>query len=112
MFVFTQAIPRNIFIIAACNPHRGDSLAIHGETSNDNESWLKGTYYVRKLHPTLQFLMWDYGSLNEHQELEYVHAKMAILNTRMSDPDVHSLAELIVESQKRMRSMPLSNSVI
>ena len=47
--------------------------------------------------------MWDYGSLNEHQELEYVHAKMAMLNTRMSDPDVHSLAELIVESQKRMR---------
>ena len=47
--------------------------------------------------------MWDYGSLNEHQELEYVHAKMAMLNVRMSDPDVQSLAELIVESQKRMR---------
>ena len=100
---FIQAIPRNIFIIAACNPHRGDSLAIHAETSNDNESWLKGTYYVRKLHPTLRFLMWDYGSLNEHQEIEYVHAKMAMLNTHMSEPDVQSLAELIVESQKRMR---------
>jgi len=100
---FSQAIPRNIFIIAACNPHRGDSLTIHGETSNDNESWLKGTYYVCKIHPTLRFLMWDYGSLNEHQELEYVHTKMAMLNMHMSDPDVQNLAELIVKSQKKMR---------
>ena len=48
--------------------------------------------------------MWDYGSLNEHLELEYVHAKMAMLNVRMSNPDVQSLSELIVESQKRMRT--------
>ena len=47
--------------------------------------------------------MWDYGSLNEHQELEYVYAKTAMLNVCMSDLDVQSLAELIVESQKRMR---------
>ena len=47
--------------------------------------------------------MWDYGSLEERQELDYVHAKMAMLNTDMSDPDVQSLAELIVESQERMR---------
>ena len=59
---------------------------------------------MRKLHPTLRFLKWDYGSLDEHQELEYVHAKMAVLNTHMSYPDVQSLAELIVESQKEMRT--------
>ena len=47
--------------------------------------------------------MWDYGSLNEHQELEYVHAKMAMLSTHMSDLEAQSLAELIVESQKMMR---------
>ena len=47
--------------------------------------------------------MWDYGSLNEHQELQYVHAKMAMLNKDLSDPDVQSLADLIVESQKTMR---------
>ena len=95
-----QAIPRNVFMIAACNPHRGDSLAVRGETS---ESWLKGTYYVHKLHPTLRFLMWEYGSLNKHQELEYVHAKMVMLNKDMSDSGVRSLTELIVESQVKMR---------
>ena len=87
-------------MIAACNPHRGDSLAVRGETT---ESWLKGTYYVHKLHPTLRFLMWEYGSLNKHQELEYVHAKMVMLNKDMSDSDVRSLTELIVESQEKMR---------
>jgi len=76
---------------------------VHGETSGDTESWLKGTYYVHKLHPTLQFLMWDYGSLNQHQELQYVNAKMAMLNKDMSDPDVQSLADLIVDSQNKMR---------
>ncbi len=102
----TQPIPGNIFIIAACNPHRGNSIIAHNvavEASADSDSWLKGTYYVRKLHPTLRFFMWDYGSLNEHQEQEYVNAKMRMLNHRMDDADVASLAELIVTSQIKMR---------
>jgi len=102
-FCFMQAIPTNVFIIAACNPHRGDSLAVCGETSGDTESWVKGTYYAHKLHPTLRFLMWDYGSLNQHQELEYVHAKMAMLNKQISGSDMQSLVVLIMESQKKMR---------
>ena len=51
--------------------------------------------------------MWDYGSLNEQQELEYVHAKMAMLNMNMSTPDVQSLSDLVVESQKNMRAYAL-----
>lgn len=111
-----QPIPQNVFIVASCNPHRGDILA----ATHDHESWLKGTYNVRKLHPTLQFLMWDYGSLNEFQEREYVNAKMTLLNQKLfskdssdfsgaskEEPipsgDIASLTELIVESQKKMR---------
>ena len=72
----------------------------------DHESWLKGTYYVRKLHPTLEYLKWDYGSLNQQQEREYVNAKMRMLcQQSLSPPDdiVPSLSALIVESQKNMR---------
>ncbi len=103
-----QPIPENVFIIASCNPHRGDILA----AIKDQESWLKGTYYVRKLHPTLQSLLWDYGSLNEQQEREYVNAKMEMLtqqstesttNTTMSPEDIASLTDLILESQQKMR---------
>lgn len=79
-----------MFIVAACNPHRGNSMASLGVqgSDQDKEKWVRGTYYVRKLHPTLQFLMWDYGSLDEHQEKRYINTKMKMLNTTMSDPEV------------------------
>ena len=95
----TQPLPTNIFIIAACNPHRGDILS----GIEDHESWIKGTYYVHKLHPTLQLLVWDYGSLNQSQEREYIGVKMKMLNQRMSVDEVRSLTDVIVESQKKMR---------
>ena len=102
-----QPIPDNVFIVAACNPHRGNSLAAHvqGERSlqPEKESWVRSSYYVRKLHPTLHFLKWDYGSLDEHQERDYINAKMAMLNREMRPPDVSSLTDLIVTSQKLMR---------
>ena len=64
--------------------------------------------------------MWDYGSLNEFQEREYVNAKMTLLNQKlfseessdfsvvfknqaMPSGDIASLTDLIVESQMKMR---------
>ena len=79
-----DAIPDNVFIVAACNPHRGNSLATH----DHDELWARGSYYVRRLHPTLQFLMWDYGSLDESQERDYINAKMKMLNKTMTNPEV------------------------
>ena len=73
-----------MFIVAACNPNRGNSLASH----SSNETWISGSYYVRQLHPTLHFLMWDYGSLDEDQERHYINAKMKMLNKEMSNPEV------------------------
>lgn len=77
-----EVIPDNLFIVAACNPHRGNSLASH------TESWVRGAYYVRQLHPTLQFLMWDYGSLDQAQERDYINAKMRMLNKWMPNAEV------------------------
>ena len=71
-----QPIPDNVFIVAACNPHRGNSLASHCQKT----TWVRGSYYVRQLHPTLRFLMWDYGSLDKNQERNYIIAKMKLLN--------------------------------
>ena len=102
-FFTVQPIPENVFIVAACNPHRGNSMAslgIQGGFGIDKEKWVRGTYYVRKLHPTLRFLMWDYGSLDEHQEKEYINAKMRMLNKDMSYPEVcaiHNMLKLDVE---------------
>ena len=84
-------------MVAACNPHRGNSLAAH------RHSWVRGTYYVRPLHPTLQLLKWDYGSLDDHQERDYIRAKIELMvelknRTRksinepeMKKPEVHEV---------------------
>ena len=104
-----QPIPENVFIVAACNPHRGNSLASHAGNRRptvrlpSNDSWTRSTYYVRQLHPTLDFLKWDYGSLGKHQERDYIDAKMKMLNREMASVDVASLTDLIVKSQEHMR---------
>ena len=102
-----QPIPHNVFIVAACNPHRGNSLAAHRNSikpaPSPKESWIRSSYYVRKLHPTLDCLKWDYGSLGEHQERDYINSKMKMLNKEMASVDVASLTELIVVSQNLMR---------
>ena len=104
LLFLSQVIPKNIFIIASCNPHRGDILSLLDTKEPDaSHTWLKGTYYVRKLHPTLHYLMWSYGSLSEHEEMVYVNAKMQMLNERMDPYVVSALSDLIVQSQNKMR---------
>ena len=63
------------------------SLGVKG-VDREKEKWVTGKYYVRKLHPTLQFLMWDYGSLDESQEKEYINAKLKMLEKKMPNPEV------------------------
>ena len=43
---------------------------------------------MHSLHPTLKLLKWDYGSLDEHQEKDYIDAKMEIINKGMSKTEV------------------------
>ena len=84
---------------AACNPHRGDSLATHAS----NPTWLSPEYTVQKLHPTLLFLKWDYGSLDEDQEQDYVKAKLETLGERIEVVEQAVLTDYIVKSQNLMR---------
>jgi len=57
-----------------------DVQAIQNEEDSSTKKWFRGSYYVRKLHPTLSFLLWNYGSLNNEQELDYIKAKMIMVN--------------------------------
>ena len=114
LFIFLQPIPKNLFVVAACNPHRGNSLAALTVANaskcrivNDNsdETWIMDSYYVRKLHPTLAHLMWDYGSLGGDQEGQYVLAKVDMFTNQLSKlqmprKDQHS------ETQKPKRGPP------
>ena len=89
-----------MFIIASCNPLRDDSTAV---LRNMKNVWLKPSYYVRELHPTINYLKWDYGAMNHIQELEYVTAKMRMLTEDFSDYKYQELAFFIMQSQLRIR---------
>ena len=61
---------------------------IRADEVHEEEKWVRGSYYVHQLHPTLRFLLWDYGSLDEQQEKEFVTAKMEMMNEEMPSPEV------------------------
>ena len=86
-----------MFIVAACNPHRGNSLAFC------QNSWVRGSYSVYPLPPTLRLLTWDYGSLNTYQENDYICEKLKLLNKDMSNLNICSLTSLISLSQNAIR---------
>ena len=71
------------------------------------DTWIRGTYYVRQLHPTMQCLMWDYGALGEEQERDYILAKMKMSNKTSSNAVLADLTDLIVTSQNLLRSYAL-----
>ena len=46
-----------------------------------SHDWMRSTYYVRPLHPTLKYLMWDFDSLSKEQEEYYINAKFSMMKT-------------------------------
>ena len=91
--------------MGASNPHRGDSTSLLESVPS---LWCRTTYYVQQLHPTLRYLVWDYGALGDDQEEEYVKAKLTMvrpLDFKGADGDAlcDSLTDLIVMSQNMMR---------
>ena len=97
-----QLVPDNLFIIAACNPHRASSAIFY-------ETWMQGSYYVRLLHPSMQCIMWDYGALGDAQEREYVQAKFRLTKQDSTAVDIATLTDLIVTSQTQIRAYALSH---
>lgn len=55
-------------------------MIVHTNKEHEVDTWVRGSYYVQKLHPTMRFVMWDYGSLNAEQESHYIEAKMVMVN--------------------------------
>ena len=45
----------------------------------DTWEWVKGYYYVQRLHPSLKCLMWNYGALDDWQEEKYIKLKFKLL---------------------------------
>lgn len=68
------------------------------------DAWHSPHYIVQELHPTLDFLKWDYGALDEVQERNYVEAKLQLLQRNMPQVEVSYLSDLIVKSHTQLRN--------
>lgn len=64
---------------------------------------------MQELHPTLESLKWDYGSLNSIQEDEYITAKLQMMDCKLTNEQVSSLSELVSTSQEKMREYAEEN---
>ena len=103
-YIDGEKLPENVFIVAACNPHRSVTATLQQDTKL--EDWVLGWYYVRQIHPTLTRILWDYGALNEFQEMEYIKQKFAVskLKTGLSDVALGDLSTQIGQAQQLVRN--------
>uniref|UniRef100_A0A1X7UCD1 RING-type domain-containing protein n=1 Tax=Amphimedon queenslandica TaxID=400682 RepID=A0A1X7UCD1_AMPQE len=96
-----RALAENIFIVAACNPHRGNSLAM---LAKQNDSWFNASYYVQSLPHTLSILKWEYGQLEAKDENEYIHKMLLLTYEDRSKNVCKIVAEIIARAQELMRA--------
>ena len=94
-------MPENVFIVAACNPHRGNSFA---SVTKQSDVWYNSSYYVQSLPPTLDLLKWNYEQLKERDEIEYIREKF---NLSYKDTEPKELGDFmtqqIAKAQKLIR---------
>ncbi len=108
-----QYIPTNVFIVAACNPYRGNSQIFTLGKDSEND-WLRASYYVQPLAPTLELLKWSYGALRKEDEHEYVLEKLKLCSNEVKNEEnneqvseekylLRFLATLIHKGQTNLR---------
>ncbi|XP_019861597.1 PREDICTED: uncharacterized protein LOC109590098, partial [Amphimedon queenslandica] len=103
----------NIFIVAACNPHRANSLAVVTKSAQkEKKGWFNPTYYVQNLPPTLKLIMWDYGQLQKGDEKEYIKQKFRLEYEDMPQLEYSFLAEQIAKAQDLIRAFACENLIL
>ena len=96
-----RALPHNVNVIAACNPVRETVLA----SQKKRRMWATGEYQVIALPDSMTTWMWDYGSLDESQEMYYITSKLNLMPRlqHMNALKRNELSNLIARSQILMR---------
>ena len=105
--IYIQPLPDNIFIVAACNPHRGNSIStiVKPTGGSDNEKWFQGNYLVRPLHPSFHQIMWDFGYLRKSEEDEYIDAKLKMIDKTFKNSEEYEMLKAnISDSQHLLRT--------
>eukprot|EP01129_Flabellula_baltica_P004675 TRINITY_DN1646_c0_g1_i4.p1 TRINITY_DN1646_c0_g1~~TRINITY_DN1646_c0_g1_i4.p1 ORF type:complete len:4926 (+),score=974.20 TRINITY_DN1646_c0_g1_i4:1136-14779(+) len=110
-----NSLPHNIFAVLACNPkldreEQTNKKSLTGDSSLDFRAY----YQVKKFPPTMISLIWDYGSLAENQELEYVRYRLLPLSKFYSKSfeDVSVVADIILRAQKLVKEIIGADSAV
>ena len=97
-------ISDNIRLIGACNPYRkrkGNKEKFGLSRSNDNEL----VYLVQPLPQSLLYYVFSFGSIEEEDEIKYIHSMIAKLFTK-EEKILHEMTkEAISESHKFLRKI-------
>eukprot|EP00966_Prymnesium_polylepis_P142896 3299235-Prymnesium_polylepis.1 len=95
-----EDLPDNIVVIAACNPAR-DRLSAKAADARRVElgkEWAMGHYQVHPLPLSIEQVVWNFGSLTETQESEFVSKRMVLLDD-LPAHEHSALLGLICQSQ-------------
>lgn len=71
-----EAIPKNVIIIAACNPAREKMNIFSNRKQEFGIEWVSGHYQTHPLPHSIERMVWDYGSLTTSQEKEFIYKKL------------------------------------
>ncbi|KAL7555253.1 hypothetical protein ACHAWF_018911 [Thalassiosira exigua] len=100
-------LEENIVLIAACNPPRQSTLS-QPKTSREidlGREWASGHYQVKRLPFSLEMITWDYGSLNNEQEKEFIHQRIVMADEQIPDIDARGMTEMISRSHELIREL-------
>ncbi|ETO11388.1 hypothetical protein RFI_25990 [Reticulomyxa filosa] len=104
------AIPKEIKIIAACNPYRERKHNLQEKSWYHKDPLIKYVYRVFPLCQTVKAHLWQFGSLSELDERQYISEMTKDRKKELThaqtifDSEAHFIAEQIFRSQHFVRT--------
>ncbi|ETN97577.1 hypothetical protein RFI_39952, partial [Reticulomyxa filosa] len=105
------ALPKEIKIIAACNPYREYKHNLQEKSWYHKDPLIKYVYRVFPLCQTVKAHLWQFGSLSELDERQYISEmtkdrkkELKACAQAIFDSEAHFIAEKIFKSQNFVRT--------
>ena len=99
-------IARNVVIVAACNPARKKLKLFSDRKQEHGIEWVTGDYQTHPLPPSIEAIVWNYGSLLANQEKEFIKKRLdAEIKTKTSSEELNKLTNLIYQAHQITREM-------
>ena len=71
-------ISKNVVIVAACNPARKKINFFSNRKQEHGIEWVAGHFQTHPLPPSIEAILWDYGSLHPNQEEDFIKQRLEL----------------------------------